>query len=327
MTHPKETPVQRRPLLITETTVLTGRPAHVLLAAARIPIPDGGDWTSELHRRYDCHTLEHQVDLTDRTVILVGRPVAVALGTTAAPWFAWQPGLLGARRVCLIPHPDDPFHPFDAYLAREAVGRVLRSARRPEQPAVPLVQLPQEARQVLAELELVSCGTIPGYEPMGRSGATSSKPPVTGDTDAPHLRWRLEMLAAPDQAALAAIVEKARDELAVLRRGDPDRRAGAREETGVERARRLLRDGGGFTPGELARSSQFRGMSEREIRAARVQGGQDPDLGRPTATGGTDVAAHAIVLLAGGMTVRQVALATGMSKSAVDRLQQTRRAA
>lgn len=79
------------------------------------------------------------------------------------------------------------------------------------------------ARQLLAELELISHGSVQSWNPSGggRNAERDDRP--TGESDPPHLQLRTELAKALTQTQVDKIAEKARTALRNARYA-PERR-------------------------------------------------------------------------------------------------------
>ncbi len=154
-----------------------------------------------------------------------------------------------------------------------------------------LGDLPQHARQVLAELE-----TLLDDDGLG----------IRGEPE--FLRYRRLMLTC-DNGDLPALVEQAVRELRSCRR---------RESPAVDRydvRAVVLRECAGWSPTDVERSSHK--SSARTVRKWRTDDGRNPETGRPL-PGRGDTAAEKVAALADqGLPVRSIALRVGLPKSTV----------
>lgn len=129
----------------------------------------------------------------------------------------------------------------------------------------------RDMRQVLAELELTSNGVTSRLDGSG-GGVLGSRPPVTGDWDPPHLRFRRMWEEARTDDERARVLAEARRELHDLTRPKPRPRG----ETEAERDARLL-EHEGWSAKEVALA--FR-MTESQVRKVRLGHGRDPEWGQ-----------------------------------------------
>jgi hypothetical protein len=136
-------------------------------------------------------------------------------------------------------------------------------------------RLAQQARQLLAELALVSSGSITTYAPTGRSGA-GPRGPSTGDQWPAHHQLLDRIANATSARDVEEALEWGRKELNALRRA-PENPA-VQGETPAERAARLVRDGEGLSPSEAATRLA---VPTRELIAARAAADRDPWDGWP----------------------------------------------
>lgn len=190
-------------------------------------------------------------------------------------------------------------------------------------------ELDAEMRQVL--LDLAMCSHVPanGYEPTGRSRATESTILVGGDTGATYFeRWYGMPFHQPtakhpgcvtdEQRRL--VIKKAREELESLRgngnsNGHSERPTG---ETATQRDMRIVKEGEGFTCREVA--INFR-CGERDVARARKRAGREPELGRVPESdlGAEERRARVHEMKERGMTISQIRLQLGVSRSTIER--------
>lgn len=130
-------------------------------------------------------------------------------------------------------------------------------------------------RQVLAELEMASCGTTANLNTEGH-GAFGSRPPVTGDDDPPHLRYRAAYENAGTDRRRQAVLDAAIAELDRLR-GKYERPEAHAEDPKLWKAR-MLREGEGFEPEIVAVSFN---TTAKLVRSVRIKAGRFPGSGRP----------------------------------------------
>lgn len=153
--------------------------------------------------------------------------------------------------------------------------------------------LPLEARQVLAELELL-------LDDDGLGHGTSDEPEF--------LRYRQRLLTCREDQIPGAIVQ-ARGELRACSR----RTAPAVDRYDVRQV--VLRECSGWSPTDVERSSHK--ASARTVRKWRSDDGRDPETGRPM-PGRPGSAEEKVERLAlEGKSVRVIALSVGLAKSTV----------
>lgn len=164
-------------------------------------------------------------------------------------------------------------------------------------------RLTREARQVLAELELLPHGKTQSFNATTKGGEKQNPFPQ-GEAHPPADYWRSRFLAA-SPGELAGMVDAARLELQAFKRRDPE--VVVQEESVEDWEKRLVKDGEGFDAGSVA--VRFRCLV-RDVTRLRAKHGRDPNTGQ----------ARIIELRASGMSVRQIAELTGVSKSSVARV-------
>lgn len=180
------------------------------------------------------------------------------------------------------------------------------------------------ARRVLAELEITSCGTTTAWGSSG-GGVPASKPPRSGDADAPHLRWRREFTNAANDIVLNELIDLAEAELETIRgHAVKDRPTG---ETEAQRIERMVRETVDWPP-ELIATSPW-SVSAREVRSHRRRAGLDPESGRgvldarqrvqESMLSPTDKQARIRELRDGGMPITSIAMLLNIDKSTVSR--------
>jgi hypothetical protein len=168
---------------------------------------------------------------------------------------------------------------------------------------------------VLAQLEVVSAGTIAGYSPVPKGGAHESSPPRSGDAWPPHERFAARYNDCSTDSERDRVIAAAEKELRNLRRSRPP----AKTETKKERDGRIVIEGEGFSALEVA--MKFR-CGVRDVWSARHAAARDKDYGRPLGvTVGSVIERRQRVaeMKARGMTERQIALALGVSRPTVSK--------
>jgi hypothetical protein len=166
-----------------------------------------------------------------------------------------------------------------------------------------MARLTREARQILAEMELLSYGKVASWNSSGGKGENENPVPQ-GDSNPLHEFWRREFAAAGGYEELMCCVGAAQIELDAIRRRDPD--TPVPEEGRDAWEERLIDEGEGHEAKVVATSF---GTSVAVVTKLRKKYDRDPNLGLHLA-------------MMPGETVRQMAARTGMSKSAIGRLSQ-----
>lgn len=182
--------------------------------------------------------------------------------------------------------------------------------------------LKRRIRQVLAELELTSCGVT--ANPRGNGGgAFESMPPKTGDWSPPWVRLRRLFAEATTNDRRRELVAEAEHELELVKKTRPLPK-NFREETQAERVQRMLREGLGASPADISRSRLK--MSEREVRRYRTLHGRNPETGevddlmRPMPDGTPDERDERMrAMLAAGYSQRQAAHVLCVDQSTISR--------
>lgn len=140
--------------------------------------------------------------------------------------------------------------------------------------------LPPDARQVLAELELLSDTGAANLNPSGR-GKPESRAPRPLREEPPHLRWRRRMTDQP--ARIDEWVRLARDELDTLRRGNRTN-VEVTPEPAHKRVARIINEGEGCDLTWVASAFQ---TTVSEIRRVRRDAGREEAFGRVLAVEGS----------------------------------------
>jgi len=172
-------------------------------------------------------------------------------------------------------------------------------------------------RQVLAELELTSHGSTQSWNSSGHGGGESVNVFPPGESSPPHIEWRERYERAVTDDARQRVIEDAGRALrGIIRRAKV---TPGREETEKEFAARALKDGRGFT---LSVASTALRCTPTRLKRIRLAGGKTLDLGEPLIVEAPDgdVERRARTLAERGMSVRQMEMLTGMSKSWLHRM-------
>jgi hypothetical protein len=157
-------------------------------------------------------------------------------------------------------------------------------------------------RDVVVGFELLQYGTVMRWGRSSRSAETAPLP--AGETDPPLDHWLDLIVRAQTLAEVAAVVDRARSELrAWRRRPDPPPDGESFEDL----KRRIIEDGEGWTPQEVALAMR---VTPTLVRNVRAEAERDVDYGRPDRS-----LAHGLALLTSGCSLRQAAQITGIPKS------------
>jgi len=140
---------------------------------------------------------------------------------------------------------------------------------------------------------------------LGRTARSAEVALLPQGEDYPPLDyWLDQIVRAQTIAEVATIVERAREELCAWRRRPEPPPDG---ESFEDLKRRIIEDGEGWTPQEVALAMR---CTPTLVRNVRNEAERDPEYGRPDRS-----LAHGLALLSEGVTLRAAALATGIPKS------------
>lgn len=169
----------------------------------------------------------------------------------------------------------------------------------------------REARQLLAELELISHGSTQSWNSSGRGESSAAFPP--GESAPPHLHWRARFTVAHPEA-LPALIEAARTDLKALRTRSNQAPASISVDLLV------IEDGTGYSPEHVAHSY---GLTPAHIRRIRERAGRSIETGQAPDDRCTldpiERAQRVRDLAAKGMTQKQIAMAVGCNQATVSR--------
>jgi hypothetical protein len=182
-----------------------------------------------------------------------------------------------------------------------------RGTVRPMTPDVATVM--RAAWPVLMRLELVQHGSTANLDPTHGSRNVEGPDVPQGESNPPHVIYRERIANAASGALAEVALEDARDE---LRHCVKRTRAVGTEETLSELKARIVADGGGWTPHEVSIVAR---CTTRLVRVARMEANRHPENGYPLPPEGVDVWTWAADLRERGLSLRQVALATGLKRS------------
>jgi hypothetical protein len=129
-------------------------------------------------------------------------------------------------------------------------------------------------RQVLLELALTTNGRSGGYGGRSSGGDHESAAPTLGLFDAPQEHWARKWDQAEDEVERIVVLQRARDELAEIRRGAPPLVATG-EPWHITKTR-IVTNGIGVSAREI---SIVVDCSANMVREARIEAGREPELG------------------------------------------------
>jgi len=159
-----------------------------------------------------------------------------------------------------------------------------------------------ELRQIVVGYALLQYGTtqrfgrnIKGAEPM---------PLPAGEGFPPMEHWIMLLTRCQTVEECHTILELASAELQAWRKRPEPPPEG---ESFDELKRRILRDGQGWTPKEVALAMR---VTPTLVRNVRTEADRDPEYGRPDGS-----LRHGLTLLSEGLSLRQVERITGIPKS------------
>jgi hypothetical protein len=156
---------------------------------------------------------------------------------------------------------------------------------------------------VLSAWMLVSYGTVQRW---GRQSPTCDpQPGPTGEGHTPAEFWITRYLKAPPEDR-AQIAHAAEAELRAWQRRDPELNT-VKTETLEDLKRRIIEEGEGWGAKDVALAMR---VTPTLVRNARTEAEREPEYGRPDGS-----LAHARELRAEGLSLRQIAVLTGIPKS------------
>lgn len=192
-----------------------------------------------------------------------------------------------------------------------------------------MIDLDCQMRSILAQLEMLPHGTITNYSPTGGGHGADTKLP-TGELRPPHEHWRRrwdlaverdeeteQRESAPVTTQRKRVIEKAQADLASYRKRTEGLVVG---ETEQELKRRVVKEGDGWTVEQTAAHCR---CTATFVRRARLQEGVSVESGkRPDGLSidSTDELERARQYAANGLTERQIAMLTDLSKSTIRRV-------
>lgn len=183
-----------------------------------------------------------------------------------------------------------------------------RSAGRYVRPMGTRDEVLSDARQTLAEMELLPYGNSASFDPTARSPSAERVGVPAGESHPMRDHYARRLTDAPDAASAARVLGQARAALNAERRQPM---AVSRVETLAELRQRILDDGTGWLADDVALAMR---CLPRVVRRARLLAGRDPEHGRPMPTG-ADRMDWAVQLVTTGCTQREAAAVTGVPRS------------
>jgi DNA invertase Pin-like site-specific DNA recombinase len=173
------------------------------------------------------------------------------------------------------------------------------------------MSLESDFRQVLAELELTSNGTTTAWNSSRATGKPGSKLLFLSE-EPPHDHFRRRWDGCASDRARELVLAAAREALEGIRH--QSQRPKLKQEPPSVRERRLVASGRGVPAKEIARRER---ALDREIIAMWVKHGLNPATGWPFFDEDRD--AEIRRMSEARLSVREIAQALGVSKSAVHR--------
>jgi anaerobic selenocysteine-containing dehydrogenase len=157
-------------------------------------------------------------------------------------------------------------------------------------------------RELIVGFEMLQYGSVMAWGRRIPSAEAAALP--QGESDPPLLYWLDKLARSETLEDFAATARQMRDELDAWRRRPDPPPAG---ETLDELKQRVLSEGKGWTPHEVALAMR---VTPTFVRNVRAEAERDPQTGRPD-----DRLAKGLKLLADGYSLRQVESITGVPKS------------
>lgn len=181
-------------------------------------------------------------------------------------------------------------------------------------------ELDRRMCQVLAELEVISAGTIYSYAVIAAGGSFGSQDPRSGDAFPPHLKFAADYNRAKGDQVRASVIEEAEEVRDNLRKTPPPADP-SKLETPDQLRRRIADDFEGVEAFMVAHTT---GAKVSEVRKARKDAGRDPDRGYQILVSPDAMPAHArrervAKHLNEGMTIRGIALLLGVSPPTISK--------
>lgn len=157
-------------------------------------------------------------------------------------------------------------------------------------------------RELIVGFEMLQYGGVMAWDRRIPSAEAAALP--QGENDPPLLYWLDKLASAQSLEEFTATARLMKDELdAWRRRPDPPPEG----ETMDELKRRVVEDGEGWTPQEVALAMR---ITPSFVRNVRAEADRDPQTGKPD-----NRLARGLKLLDEGFSLRQVERITGVPKS------------
>jgi hypothetical protein len=178
--------------------------------------------------------------------------------------------------------------------------------------------IPGRVRILLAELELLSHGSTQSWNATGGGESEGGTGHPPGDQHPPHLELRKLYLQQGSDQGRASVEKEMRSTLAEYRGTGVDRTRVVGE-TRKDESLRIIGEGEGFTPQEVA--LRFRCAPTR-VRRLRLAAGRDAVLGHeveqePAPVDHASAIAAARRMAGHGMSVRLIGMELGRPKSTI----------
>jgi hypothetical protein len=157
-------------------------------------------------------------------------------------------------------------------------------------------------RDVIVGFSMLQYGSVMAWGRRIPSAEAAALP--AGESAPPLLYWLDKLACSGTMEEFTATAERMRAELEAWRRRPDPPPPG---ETLSDLKRRLLEEGEGWTPQEVALAMR---ITPTFVRNVRTEAERDPEYGRPDGS-----LAHGISLLRDGCSLRQAAQITGIPKS------------
>ena len=170
---------------------------------------------------------------------------------------------------------------------------------------------------LLARLELLPYGPITNYNPSGGHAAPDTKAP-TGDSRPAHDVFRDRWNKAVSTRAKEAVIAAAQDELQAWTAAG--RRPKQTEESTEDRDKRMIMEGEGWSPKEVALKFN---CTPKYVEKTRRSAGVPTDTGkRPVIQKDADMEVEIRSLIDRGLSERQIRMFTGAGGSKIAKVRQ-----
>lgn len=173
-------------------------------------------------------------------------------------------------------------------------------------------QQDRDMRQLLAQLELLSHGSVQAWNRSAKGEPTQVLP--FGESNPPHLYFRDVYTRQITDHGRGEVIGRAREELKKLQGREVDR-SHVQEETVEELNERIVKRGEGFSVEEVASRM---GVAPSQVRRARVAAEVSLLDGKPTDDRLESPKERAQRMKAHGYTERQIGLILGKPQSTIN---------